>query len=181
MDKAWGLVLSGLIALVVFAAGVYVGYTLLPQRTVTKTVVTAPDTCEMVGKWIQRYEELVKPYRELLPYRLEEGNYDPKILDQYEFFLYQYYTLYKDAWKRCNLDPPVLYLAPRGAVDCGKLLDSLKEEENFVVFPFIIEENVEMAKTLAVYYGFEGEPLLVICGKKVSCDENEILRALDTC
>ena len=181
MDRVWGLIVSGLIALIVFIAGVYVGYTLLPQKTVTKMIVAKPDTCDLIGKWIQRYEELVKPYRELLPYRLEEGNYDPKLLDQYEFFLYQYYTLYKDAWKRCNLDPPVLYLAPRGAVNCGKLLDNLKQKKKFVVFPFIIEKDVEIAKTLAAYYGFDGKPLLIICGQKVVCDENAILRALESC
>ena len=181
MDKAWGLVLSGLIALIVFVAGVYVGYTLLPKKTITKTIVTTQDTCEIVGKWIERYEELVKPYRELLPYRLEEGNYDPKLLDQYEFFLYQYYTLYKDSWRRCNLDPPVLYLAPRGAVECGELLDRLKKRKKFVVFPFIIEENVEIARTLATYYGFEGKPLLIICGEKVTCDEKNVVKALESC
>ena len=174
--------MSAFLALVVFLAGVYVGSNLRStSHYVVERIVVNPNQCATVGQWIQRYEELIKPYRELLPYRLEEGNYDPKLLDRYEFMLYQYYVLYRDSWKTCKLDPPVLYIAPRGAVRCGQLLDRLKEKHRFVVFPFIVDENIETSVTLTKYYNFRGKPLLVICGREVNCDERSIIDALESC
>jgi hypothetical protein len=157
------LLLSFILTLIVFLSGVYLGI-----------LISKPQIKEKCGfeKISYAWESLLNTYREKLPYRLEEGNYDRNVLKTYMELEYFYYNQYLQYYKECNFKPPVIYIAnlSEKSVKCGKNLDKTKNLRYLFVF---IDDNFQITNLIKEKYKIKQIPALIVCDKYViSCDDN---------
>jgi len=137
-----------------------------------------PDKCRSSEIYLTNLRNLLEPYWQKLPSRLESYEREGKITEEYKTLKREYIRLSLRIWiiarknyKNCNSNiVPVLYFYNNDCKTCvrqGEIFDELKDEmkkigKNLVVFPIDKDFDDDNVYLLKEYYNITSVPTAII-------------------